>query len=1077
MANFIPTLTGLNSPSFSENGVNATPQIIDPAVTLADADGNFGGATLTVSGLLPEDVVSLNHQGTGAGQIGFSGGLVTYEGVVIGVAAGGTGETFRVTFTLDATTAAVDALIENLTYANASDTPTLERALTIHVADATGAAASAPNAIVQRTGAANPFNGLAIPSFPSPTFADLDGDGDLDAIVGDFNGDFSYFRNTGTAAAPTFVQQTGAFDPATGAGNPLNGIDVNALATPTFTDVDGDGDLDGILAGGGSGTQRYFRNQGSAVAPNFVEQTGGNNPFAVVDVDGLATAAPTLADLDGDGDLDLLEGGSASGALYYYLNTGTATTPVYVLQTGAENPFGFNVGSSARPVLGDVDRDGDFDLIVGRQSGGVGVSGTVLYFRNVGTPRDPLFVAQTANNPFASINVGFNAQPAFADLDGDGDLDVAVGGAPFGSNFVNYYENTTPGASTAQFVALTGIRNPLNGVDVDTVSAPAFADLDGDGDVDATVGRDDGTLSYLENTGSLLAPVFVERTGAANPFNGFDVVSTSAPSFADLDGDGDQDAIVGDLFGRLNYFENTGSATAAAFVQRTGAANPFNGVDFDVSKPTFADIDGDGDLDAFVGAFDGIINYLENTGTAVAPVFAAGATNPLGGVNVGPDSHSAPSFADLDRDGDLDAVIGWLDGALRFFDNIGSAAAPIFVERSGSANPFDGVDVGESSAPSFADIDGDADLDAIVGGSDGTLRYYRNNGSGFALVVNVTPDNDPLAITSNGGGSTAALGVAENITAVTTVTSADVDGPAAVYSIVGGADAARFTINAATGGLSFITGPNFEAPTDVDGNNSYVVQVRASDGGSVDDQVITVTVGNVAPLIVGTSAANTLVGTLEEDTVFSLGATDRLLGLSGNDRLDGGVGNDILDGGVDNDNLLGAAGNDALVGGAGNDTVNGGVGNDVLTGGVGSDRLIGAAGNDRLNGGTGNDLLTGGAGRDIMTGGAGADDFDFNSVGEIGRRAATRDVISDFVLRVDDIDLSTIDANGSAAGNGAFRLLAREGATFTGVRGQLRFDQQVNKTIIEGDVNGDGRADFQLQLTGLKALTAGDFVL
>ncbi len=110
-------------------------------------------------------------------------------------------------------------------------------------------------------------------------------------------------------------------------------------------------------------------------------------------------------------------------------------------------------------------------------------------------------------------------------------------------------------------------------------SAPSFADLDGDGDLDAVVGEHDGTLHYFENTGSAIAPAFTERTGAANPFNGVDVGFYSTPSFADLDGDGDLDAVVGEHDGTLRYFENTGSAIAPAFTERTGAANPFNGVD------------------------------------------------------------------------------------------------------------------------------------------------------------------------------------------------------------------------------------------------------------------------------------------------------------------------------------------------------------------------------------------------------------------------------------------------------------------------------------------------------------------
>ena len=210
-------------------------------------------------------------------------------------------------------------------------------------------------------------------------------------------------------------------------------------------------------------------------------------------------------------------------------------------------------------------------------------------------------------------------------------------------------------------------------------SAPSFADLDGDGDLDAVVGKRDGNLNYFENTGSAIAPAFAEQTGAANPFDGVDVGLNSTPSFADLDGDGDLDAIVGESDGTLNYFENTGSAIAPAFTQRTGAANPFDGVDVgDFSAPSFADLDGDGDLDAIVGESDGNLNYFENTGSATAPAFTeqTGAANPFDGVDVGGDS--SPSFADLDGDGDLDAVVGNNVGNLHYFENTGSAIAPAF---------------------------------------------------------------------------------------------------------------------------------------------------------------------------------------------------------------------------------------------------------------------------------------------------------------------------------------------------------------------------------------------------------------
>ncbi len=120
------------------------------------------------------------------------------------------------------------------------------------------------------------------------------------------------------------------------------------------------------------------------------------------------------------------------------------------------------------------------------------------------------------------------------------------------------------------------------------------------------------------------------------------------------------------------------------------------------------------------------------------------------------------------------------------------------------------------------------------------------------VAITVNPVNDAPLITSNGGGNTAAVSVAENSSAVTTVASTDVDAQTPSYSIAGGADAALFTIDSVTGALSFLVAPNFETPADSGGNNVYDVTVQASDGnGGIDTQAIAVTVTNVneAPVI------------------------------------------------------------------------------------------------------------------------------------------------------------------------------------------------------------------------------------
>ncbi len=152
----------------------------------------------------------------------------------------------------------------------------------------------------------------------------------------------------------------------------------------------------------------------------------------------------------------------------------------------------------------------------------------------------------------------------------------------------------------------------------------------------------------------------------------------------------------------------------------------------------------------------------------------------------------------------------------------------------------------------------------------------------------------------------------------------------------------------------------------------------------------------------------------------------------------------------------------------------------MLVGSSEEDVIRGLGGNDKLFGLGGNDVIVGGLGRDVMSGGVGRDRFDFNSTSEIGKDS-TRDRVADFTHLVDRVDLSTIDAKTGVTGNQAFKFIGT--AAFHDVKGELRYVKINNpgtvsdKTLIYGDVNGDGKADFQIELTGLKTLTAGDFIL
>jgi Ca2+-binding RTX toxin-like protein len=220
------------------------------------------------------------------------------------------------------------------------------------------------------------------------------------------------------------------------------------------------------------------------------------------------------------------------------------------------------------------------------------------------------------------------------------------------------------------------------------------------------------------------------------------------------------------------------------------------------------------------------------------------------------------------------------------------------------------------------------------------------------------------------------------------------------------------------------------------------------------------------------------VGTGAVDVARGGVGADEIYGNSGDDDLYGDDGDDDLFGDEGSDDLLGGAGGDELYGGVGNDRLSGEVGDDDLRGHEGNDDLNGGDGDDALQGGSGSDRLTGGLGQDRLTGGLAADTYVFASRLD-SVSGSRRDVITDFnASQKDRVSLTAIDANERLKGNQAFSWLGSR--AFTGTAGQLRFfvdSAPSSGIVLQGDLNGDRTADFELSLLGVSSLSNSQVAL
>lgn len=548
-----------------------------------------------------------------------------------------------------------------------------------------------------------------------PAIDDIDGDGDLDILAfGVLGGYVQYYRNErvekglscdalnfnfvdfcwGSFVEAGFTNDIFLGDNCFGLKFYKNQL--HAGSTVLTFDADEDGDKDMLIGDVDYPDFKFLINGRveTGYPIDTVTSYTNNYPLNTKGVYIDKFPAGFYLDVNNDGIKDLVASSNEANAAsnryqnWWYKNSGKNNKPNFAFQDSSflQN-MTIDFGSQTSPALFDADGDGDLDLLVAHRGNfreTLNTKDRFALFQNVGTASNAIFKLITEDYlSFSQYNLtGMN--PTFADLDNDGLADLVVGML---NGRVHYYKNS----GTATTPAFTLITDTLGSIDVGSLAAPHFYDMDGDEVLDLILGSSTGFIRYHKNYGTKVAPYFlaqptvdsVGKIRAADFFynytnfnpNGtpsdsvrtFEYEGHSTPWVADLDNDGNPEILTGSRGGRILIYPLDKNNLSDSFPHATEyfiQPNNLSGSIADLGGRTglaLMDADGDGRLDILVGNSRGGLHYLSSRYTKEDTLNSLNTDLPAITMNVYPNPSSGTIFLQQNQSIDAELSVELLD--------------------------------------------------------------------------------------------------------------------------------------------------------------------------------------------------------------------------------------------------------------------------------------------------------------------------------------------------------------------------------------------------------------------------------